>query len=88
MKALYEKSADAKDFKKLLEDDSKSDIDFSDTSFTEKDGWSMVTDKKLLKQIKEMKNNEISDIIKDEKSGHVLFVKMITIILRTATGCM
>ena len=77
LKALYEKSADAKDFKKLLEDDSKSDIDFSDTSFTEKDGWSMVTDKKLLKQIKEMKNNEISDIIKDEKSGHVLFVKMI-----------
>ena len=62
---------------RLLKDDSKSDIKFSDTSFTEKDGWSMVTDKKLLKQIKSMKKDEISDIIKDEKSGYVLFVKMV-----------
>lgn len=77
LEALYKKAADAKDFSKLLEDDSKSDIKFSDTSFTEKDGWSMVTDKKLLKQIKSMKKGEISDIIKDEKSGYVLFVKMV-----------
>lgn len=74
---LYKKAADAKDFSKLLKDDSKSDIKFSDTSFTEKDGWSMVTDKKLLKQIKAMKKGEISEIIKDEKSGYVLFVKMV-----------
>lgn len=77
LEALYKKAADAKDFSKLLGDDSKSDIKFSDTSFTEKDGWSMVTDKKLLKQIKSMKKGEISDIIKDEKSGYVLFVKMV-----------
>ena len=77
LQELYKKAADAKDFSKLLKDDSKSDIKFSDTSFTEKDGWSMVTDKKLLKQIKSMKKDEISDIIKDEKSGYVLFVKMV-----------
>lgn len=77
LQALYKKAADAKDFSKLLKDDSKSDIKFSDTSFTEKDGWSMVTDKKLLKQIKAMKNGEISEVIKDEKSGYVLFVKMV-----------
>lgn len=77
LQELYKKAADAKDFSKLLKDDSKSDIKFSDTSFTEKDGWSMVTDKKLLKQIKSMKKDEISGIIKDEKSGYVLFVKMI-----------
>ena len=77
LQALYKKAADAKDFSKLLKDDSKSDIKFSDTSFTEKDGWSMVTDKKLLKQIKAMKKGEISEVIKDEKSGYVLFVKMV-----------
>ena len=77
LQELYKKAADAKDFSKLLKDDNKSDIKFSDTSFTEKDGWSMVTDKKLLKQIKSMKKDEISDIIKDEKSGYVLFVKMV-----------
>lgn len=77
LQELYKKAADAKDFSKLLKDDSKSDIKFSDTSFTEKDGWSMVADKKLLKQIKSMKKDEISDIIKDEKSGYVLFVKMV-----------
>ncbi len=74
---LYKKAADAKDFSKLLGDNSKSDIKFSDTNFTEKDGWSMVTDEKLLKQIKAMKKDEISKIIKDEKSGYVLFVKMV-----------
>ncbi len=77
LQALYKKAADAKDFSKLLKDDSKSDIKFSDTSFTEKDGWSMVTDKRLLKQIKAMKKGEISEVIKDEKSGYVLFVKMV-----------
>mgnify|MGYP004654365605 FL=1 len=77
LQALYKKAADAKDFSNLLKDDSKSDIKFSDTSFTEKDGWSMVTDKKLLKQIKAMKKGEISEVIKDEKSGYVLFVKMV-----------
>lgn len=74
---LYKKSSDAKDFSKLLGDDSKSDVKFSDTSFTEKDGWSMVTDKKLLKQIKAMKKNEISKIIEDKNTGYVLFVKMV-----------
>lgn len=74
---LYKKAADAKDFSKLLGDNSKSDIKFSDTNFTEKDGWNMVTDEKLLKQIKAMKKDEISKIIKDEKSGYVLFVKMV-----------
>lgn len=53
------------------------EITHNEASFTEKDGWAMVTTKKLLSQIKSMKKNEISDIIKDEKSGYVLFVKMI-----------
>lgn len=74
---LYKKAGDAKDFSKLLGDNSKSDIKYSDTSFTEKDGWNMISSKKLLKQIKTLKNKEISKIIKDEKSGNVLFVKMV-----------
>lgn len=59
------------------EDDNTPEITNSEASFTEKDGWTMVTTKKLLSQIKSMKKNEISDIIKDEKSGYVLFVKMV-----------
>jgi hypothetical protein len=73
---LQKKSTSAKDFTALLGDD-ESDITYSDTSFTEQDGWSMVTTKKLLKEIKAMKKKQISGIIEDKKTGYVLFVKMI-----------
>jgi hypothetical protein len=73
--ALQTKSKSAKDFSSLLGDE-ESDISYSETSFTEQDGWSMVTTKKLLKQIKALKKKEISGIIEDKKTGYTLFVKM------------
>jgi hypothetical protein len=72
---LQAKSQTAKDFSDLLGDD-ESDITYSETSFTEQDGWSMVTTKKLLKQIKALKKKQISGIIEDKKTGYTLFVKM------------
>lgn len=80
LQKLCDKAGDAKDFTKLLgeeDEDEESDISYSETSFTEKNGWNMVTTKKLLKQVKSLKNGEISGIIEDAKSGYVLFVKMV-----------
>ena len=80
LKAKIEKIAKeaktAKDFTKLV-DDKEKDITYSTGDFTEKDGWSLITDKKLLKQIKAMKKNEISGVIEDKKTGYTMVVKMI-----------
>ncbi|MCD7825417.1 MAG: SurA N-terminal domain-containing protein [Clostridiaceae bacterium] len=76
MKALAKKAKSAKNFKKLL-DDSEEDITLTDDeSFTEQDGWSMVSNK-YVKQIKKMKNGEISEAIIDDKTGYYVVVKMI-----------
>lgn len=76
LQKVADKAETAKDFSKLT-DDKEEDIHYADDSFTEKDGWSMISDKKLLKQIKAMKNNEISGILEDKKSGYCILVKMV-----------
>lgn len=76
LQKIAKKAETAKDFTKLI-GDKEEDIEYSAGSFTEKDGWSMVSDKKILKQVKSMKNNTISQIFEDEKSGYYILVKMI-----------
>ncbi|MFG6394546.1 MAG: hypothetical protein K1W24_10295 [Lachnospiraceae bacterium] len=76
MKALVKKAAKAKDFSKLIEDESKSDIKYNTGNFTEKSGWTFVSDKNL-KKIKALKNNEISEAFIDDSAGYYVFVKMI-----------
>ena len=58
-------------------DEDEEDITYEETDFTEKDGWSMVSDKKILKEIKAMDNGEVSQIYEDEDSGYYLLVKMV-----------
>lgn len=76
MKALVKKAAKAKDFSKLIEDESKSDIKYNTGNFTEKSGWTFVSDKNL-KKIKALKNNQISEAFIDDSAGYYVFVKMI-----------
>lgn len=76
LEKVAKKAKTEKDFTKLIEEDEE-DVKYADNSFTEKDGWSMLSDKKLLKQVKAMKNNTISGIIEDKKSGNYVLVKMI-----------
>lgn len=76
LEKVAKKAETAKDFTSLIDKDEE-DVRYSDSSFTEQDGWSMLSDKKLLKQVKSMKNNTVSEILKDEKSGFYVLVKMI-----------
>lgn len=75
MKALLKKAQKAKDFSKLIEDEEKSDIKYNTASFTEKAGWTFVSDKNL-KKIKALKNGEISEAFIDDSAGYYVFVKM------------
>lgn len=75
LEKVYNKAKTADDFEGLTSDDEE-DIQYSETSFTEQDGFSMISTSKYLKDVKALKNGEMSDIIKDEKSGYYLFVKM------------
>lgn len=76
IKALAKKAAKAKDFSKLIEDEEKSDIKYNTSNFTEKSGWTFVSDKNL-KKIKALKNGEISEVFIDDSAGYYVFVKMI-----------
>ncbi len=76
LQKVAEEAKDAKDFTKLIDEEEK-DITYAEDSFLDKDGWSMVTTKKLLNKIKAMKNDEISEIFEEEKTGYYIFVKMI-----------
>ena len=76
MKKLAADAATAKDFSKLIKDEEKTDIQYNSGNFTEKSGWSFVSDANL-KKIKSMKNNEISEVFLDEEAGYYVFVKMI-----------
>lgn len=76
IKDIAKKAKTEKDFTKLISDDEK-DITFEkDDNFTQKDGWSYVSDDNL-KKIKKMKNGEISDAILDSAAGYYVVVKMI-----------
>ncbi len=76
-KKIKKIAADAKkgsDFTKLSSEED-SDITFEENgNFTEKDGWSLVSDKDL-KTVKKMKNGEVSEAILGET--HYVVVKMI-----------
>ncbi len=74
--ALAKKAATAKKFDKLIKDEDKSDIAYSEGQFTEKDGWTFLSDANL-KKVKKMKNGTISEVFFDETSGYYVFVKMI-----------
>lgn len=76
MKKLAADAATAKDFSKLIKDEEKTDIQYNSGNFTEKSGWSFVSEANL-KKIKSMKNNEISEVFLDEEAGYYVFVKMI-----------
>lgn len=76
IKALAKKAEKAKDFSKLIEDESKSDIKYNTGKFTEKSGWVFVSDKNL-KKVKALKNGEISEPFIDDSTGYYVFVKMI-----------
>lgn len=76
IKALAKKAATAKDFTTLIEDEEKSDIKYNTGNFTEKSGWTFVSEDNL-KKIKALKNNEISEVFLDEKAGYYVFVKML-----------
>ena len=75
MRDLLKKAEKAKDFSKLVEDEEKSDIKYNTASFTEKAGWTFVSDKNL-KKIKALKNGEISEAFIDDSAGYYVFVKM------------
>ena len=76
MEKLAADAAAAKDFSKLIKDEEKTDIQYNSGNFTEKSGWSFVSESNL-KKIKSMKNNEISEVFLDEEAGYYVFVKMI-----------
>ena len=76
MEKLAADAAAAKDFSKLIKDEEKTDIQYNSGNFTEKSGWSFVSETNL-KKIKSMKNNEISEVFLDEEAGYYVFVKMI-----------
>jgi len=75
IKALAKKAATAKDFSKLIEDEEKSDIKYNEGNFTEKAGWTYVSEKNL-KKIKALKNGNISEVFIDDSAGYYVFVKM------------
>ncbi len=76
IKALAKKAAKAEDFSKLIENEEESDIKYDTGNFTEKSGWSYVSDKNL-KRIKALKNGTISNVFIDDSAGYYVFVKMI-----------
>lgn len=75
IKALAKKAKTAEDFSKLIEDEDASDIKYNTGNFTEKAGWTYVSDKNL-KKIKALKNGKISSVFIDDSAGYYVFVKM------------
>lgn len=76
LEKVADKAKDAKDFTTLI-DEKEEDITYDKANFTEKEGWPLVTTKKILNEIKAMEKDEISEIYEDKKSGNYIFVKMI-----------
>lgn len=86
MQALRDTADTAEDFSKLLGDDEETDEDTEDNeeeskaaygtdSFIEKDGWRYASDKNC-DIIKNLKVDTISDVIVDEESGYIYFVRL------------
>lgn len=74
MNEIAKSAKTASDFKKLLEKDEKT-IQFESGNFVEKDGWTYLTADNL-KQIKKLKNGEISKVIYDKTTNYIVLVKM------------
>lgn len=75
MEDLQKKAKDAEDFTKLLEDSDTSGITHSSAQIVEKDGWTYLSDSQL-KDIKKMKNDEISEVIEDTENKYLFLIKM------------
>ena len=75
MEDLQKKAKDAEDFTKLLEDSDTSGITHSSAQIVEKDGWTYLSDDQL-KDVKKMKNDEISDVIEDKENKYLFLIKM------------
>jgi len=76
IKEIAKKAKKGDDFTKLSDDKDK-DITFEeDGDFVEKDGWEYLSDANL-KQVKKMKNGQVSQAFLDESSGYYVVVKMI-----------
>lgn len=92
MKDLRKDADTAEDFSKLLPEEESDDeeeesaesaeseenqasITYNSGSFLEKDGWQYASDKNC-DIIKKLKVDEISDVIVDEESGYMYFVKL------------
>lgn len=75
MEDLQKKAKDAEDFAKLLEDSDTSGITHSSAQIVEKDGWTYLSDDQI-KDVKKMKNDEISDVIEDKENKYLFLIKM------------
>ncbi len=75
MEDLQKKAKDAEDFTKLLEDSDTSGITHSSAQIVEKDGWTYLSDDQL-KDVKKMKNDEISGVIEDKENKYLFLIKM------------
>ncbi|MCI8564078.1 MAG: hypothetical protein HFH69_11270 [Lachnospiraceae bacterium] len=74
MKEIASQAKTAEDFTTLIGEDESSITLEKEGKFTEKDGWTYVSDKNL-KKIKKMKNGTVSDVILDE--NYYVVVKMV-----------
>ena len=74
MKEIASQAKTAEDFTTLSGEDESSITLEKEGKFTEKDGWTYVSDKNL-KKIKKMKNGTVSDVILDE--NYYVVVKMV-----------
>lgn len=86
MQELRDTADEAEDFSKLLDGDEETDEDAQDSeeeskaaygtdSFIEKDGWRYASDKNC-DIIKSLKVDAVSDVIVDEESGYIYFVRL------------
>ncbi|MCR5625572.1 MAG: SurA N-terminal domain-containing protein [Lachnospiraceae bacterium] len=78
LKDVLERSEDEDDFSKVLKEENEEadQVTFNTASFTEGEGWSMITNKDILKKVKKLKKGEVSDIIEDDDDNIAFFVKL------------
>jgi hypothetical protein len=64
-------------FAELLEEKDKADqVKFEKASYTEKDGWSLITNKDVMKKIKKLKVGDVTEVIEDKDDKMILFVRL------------
>ncbi len=77
LKDVYERMEDNDKFAELLEEKDKADqVKFEKASYTEKDGWSLITNKDVMKKIKKLKVGDVTEVIEDKDDKMILFVRL------------